>query len=261
MLVALGTASLLLPALALAQYRGLRVGPGDPAFDTLQTGSALGSWQRLQAGQAVPQAVPYTQIRERDSQLGIQRSSGVYQPLSQRLSSLVETSHANMGDLGAEWSVLGQVGASLGAGWGVQAGVRHTETGLMPATTPSYAARAASAELGMLTLERNWDHFRGAYTFFGSYANTGAAGTGHRFDLQYYYSARGNVGLSYLAARPLQTALPTSPFQPLEGNHLGVTGEHWFSPAWAVNYRALVQDPVLGSGLKPQLRVGLRYTF
>jgi hypothetical protein len=52
-----------------------------------------------------------------------------------------------------------------------------------------------------------------------------------------------------------------SAYQPLEGNHLGFSGEHWFSQAWALNYRALVQELGPASGLKPQIRFGLRYTF
>jgi hypothetical protein len=96
---------------------------------------------------------------------------------------------------------------------------------------------------------------------FGSYADSGAAGSGHRLDLQYYYGERSNVGLSFSSARAFQAAPVLTAFQPLEGNQLGVTGEHWFSPAWAVNYRALAQEFGPASGLKPQIRFGLRYTF
>jgi hypothetical protein len=42
--------------------------------------------------------------------------------------------------------------------------------------------------------------------------------------------------------------------------NLGVTGEHWFSPTWALNYNALVEDG--GSqGLNPEVRLGLRVRF
>jgi hypothetical protein len=205
--------------------------------------------------------VIYSRVTESASQLGVQRTSGIYQPLSRSLSSLIETSHATRGDLGTEWSVLGQVGASLGEGWGIQAGLRHSEAGLTPGPNQPYAARLGSAQLGMLTLEHNWHSLRSAYTLFGSYADSGVAASGHRLELQYYYGDRSNVGLSYTAARPFQAAPNFSMFQPLEGNNLGVAGEHWFSPAWAVNYRALVQDLGPASGLKPQIRFGLQYTF
>jgi hypothetical protein len=198
---------------------------------------------------------------EAASLLGVQRSTGIYQPLSQHLSSLVQSTYAEMGDLGAEWSVLGQVGATVAPGWGVQAGLRHSETGLSAGVMQPYATRAGTAQLGMLTLERTWRGFRGAYTLFGTYADTGAAGTGQRFELQYYYSQRSSVGLAFTAAHPLQTPPALSTYAPLEGSNLGLTGEHWLSSSWAVNYRALVQDPSITSGLKPQIRVGLRYAF
>jgi hypothetical protein len=263
-LPSLVAASLLGAGMGHAQYLGLRVDAADGGSETLLPGSALGSWQRLGARQETAQPVAYSRVTESSGQLGVQRTSGVYQPLSQSLASLIETSHATLGDLGTEWSVLGQVGASLGQGWGIQAGLRHSEAGLTVGPGQPYAARLGYADLGMLTLEHNWHGLRSAYTLFGSYADNGAAASGHRVDLQYYYSERSNFGLSYTAARAFQAAPALSVFQPLEGSHLGVAGEHWFSPAWAVNYRALVQDlgPASGlSGLKPQIRFGLRYTF
>jgi hypothetical protein len=241
---------------------GIRVSTGDSSgFDTLAPGSPLTTWQRLEPDSAARQPLTYSQLLETANQRGIQRSTGVYQPLSQHLSSLVETGYADMGDLGTERSLLGQVGATLAPGWGLQAGVRYSETGLTPSVLQPYATRAGAAQLGMLTLERNWRSFRGAYTLFGSYADTGAAGAGHRFELQYYYSERSSVGLSFTAGRPLQTSPLLSTYAPFEGNNLGVTGEHWLTSTWAVNYRALVQDTALAPGLKPQIRVGLRYAF
>jgi hypothetical protein len=262
LLPSLLAASLLWPAIGQAQYLGLRVGSGDGSSESLRPGSALGGWQRLGAGQTVPQPVFYSRVTESAGQLGVSQTSGVYQPLSRSLSSLIETNQATLGDLGSEWSVLGQVGASLGEGWGIQAGLRHSEAGWPRGPMQPYTARVGSAQLGMVTIEHNWHGLRSAYTLFGSYADSGTAASGHRLELQYYYGQRSNVGLSYMAGRPLQAGATISALQPLEGNHLGVAGEHWFSPAWAVDYRALVQD--LGPaapGLKPQIRFGLRYTF
>jgi hypothetical protein len=51
-----------------------------------------------------------------------------------------------------------------------------------------------------------------------------------------------------------------------EVSNVGVTGEHWISPSWAINYNAginynvLTQDPN-ASGLKPEFRLGLRLRF
>jgi hypothetical protein len=260
-MAALAAGALALSGSVWAQL-GIRVPAGDATgFDQLVPGSPLSNWRRLEPDSAVRQPLVYSQTLETASQLGTQRSTGVYQPLSQHLSSLVETSYADMGDLGAERSVLGQVGATLAPGWGLQAGLRYSETGLTPSVLQPYATRAGAMQLGMLTLERNWGSFRGAYTLFGSYADNGAAGTGHRFELQYYYSQRSSVGLAFTAGRPMQAYPVLSTYVPFEGNNLGVTGEHWLSPTWAVNYRALVEDTPLAPGLKPQVRVGLRYAF
>jgi hypothetical protein len=257
----LAAGALALSASAWAQL-GIRIPGGDASgFDQLAAGSLLSTWRRLEPDSDARQPLVYSQVVETASQLGAQRSTAIYQPLSQRLSSLVETSYAEMGDLGGEWSVLGQVGATLAPGWGVQAGLRHSETGLTPGVLQPYATRAGTAQLGMLTVEHNWRSLRGAYTLFGTYADSGAAGTGQRFELQYYYSERSSVGLSFTAGHPLQTPTALTTYAPFEGNNLGLTGEHWLSSTWAVNYRALVQDPSFASGLKPLIRVGLRYAF
>jgi hypothetical protein len=69
------------------------------------------------------------------------------------------------------------------------------------------------------------------------------------------------VGLAYLTSRQLDAGSQFGTFNPTsEVANVGVTGEHWFSPTWALNYNALVEDD--GSqGLNPELRLGLRVRF
>jgi len=47
---------------------------------------------------------------------------------------------------------------------------------------------------------------------------------------------------------------------PIETSNLGVIGEHWFTPSWAINYNALIEDRGI-EGLKPEIRLGLRLRF
>lgn len=219
------------------------------------------SWTRLLPDPATRPPLVYARQIDAGSAYSAHRSSGIQMPLSSNLTSLVETSYTELGELGAEWSMRGQIGAEFAPGWSVQAGLRHSEIGLNPTIVLGNETKAGTAQLGSLTLERNWSSLRGAYTLFGSYANSGATGTAQRFELQYYYAPRSNVGLAFTSGRALQPGAPLAGYAPLEGSNLGLTGEHWLSPTWAVNYRALLQDPSFSAGLKPEIRFGLRYAF
>lgn len=230
-------------------------------LDAGAPGAQPDGWARLVPDPATRPPLVFTRPIDAASAYSAVRSSGIQVPLSSNLTSLMETSYVEMGELGTEWSMHGQIGATLAAGWSVQAGLRHSEIGLNPAVLSTHEPNAGKAQLGMLTLEHNWNNLRGAYTLFGSYANSGATGTAQRFELQYYYAPRSNVGLSFTSGRSLQRGGALAGYAPLEGSNLGLIGEHWLSPTWAVNYRALLQDPSLTAGLKPEIRLGLRYSF
>jgi len=187
-------------------------------------------------------------------------AGGIYQPLSDRLSTLLETTYSSGFGATQERTMLGQVGAAIGAGWGVRAGVRHSELGLkeMPLYAPS--SSALSSDVGMLTFERSWDRYRGAYTYFAGRSDTGTLASGHRLRLDYFYGERSSVGLAFTTGQQVETFGSSALTGMPEMSNVGFVGEHWLSDTWSLRYDALMEDT--GSqGLKPELRVGLRLRF
>ncbi len=250
----------------------------DARFETLRPDSGFSDWRRLSLeGGARPAeagvAYAYTLPGDPLGLNGPETVGGYWHPLSQRLSSLVETSVVPGSLGGAERSVLGQLGTQFGNGWGMQAGIRHSELGVvlpdaaggrgglgLTALPPMNLGPAVGADLGVVTFERSWDRYRGAYTVSSGRAEGGALATSHRLLFSYFYSGRSSVGLSYTTGRNFDTAVPLYGMTPVESSNVGVVGEHWFSPSWAINYNALLEDHGI-AGLKPEIRVGLRLRF
>jgi len=252
----------------------------DTRFETLRPDSSFSDWRRLSiegGARLTDTGVAYAQTLPGDP-LGLnspESTGGYWRPLSQNLSSLVETSVVP-GSLGAaERSVMGQLGTQFGNGWGMQAGIRRSELSVAPPVegrTPTLGLGLTSlppqgngpnvgADLGMLTFERFWDRYRGAYTVSSGRADGGATATSHRVQINYFYASRSSVGLSYTIGRSFDTTSAlNAAMTPVETSNVGVVGEHWFSPSWALNYNALIEDRGI-EGLKPEIRVGLRLRF
>ena len=182
-------------------------------------------------------------------------TAGYYRSLSDGLSSLVETSYLPNLQGVPEWSVLGQLGASLGSGWGVQAGLRHSELGL-----GTFDLRRLDAQLGLFTLEKVWNNYRSQYTLYTSRRDNGVATSGHRVALNYLYGTNSSVGFAYERSRNADSPLAL-PIGTCAGtSNVGVSGEHWLSRSWSMNYDALFMQDA-GEGLKPEFRVGLKLSF
>jgi hypothetical protein len=250
----------------------------DARFQTLRPDTGFQDWRRLslEGGARTTDtgsAYAYTLPGDPLGANAPETTGGYWHPLSQRLSSLVETTVVPGTLGGAERSVLGQLGTQFGNGWGLQAGIRHSEMGVplpesqngrgglgLTALPPMTMGTAVGGDLGMVTFERFWDRYRGAYTVSSGRADGGASATSHRLEFSYFYSARSSVGLSYTAGRPFDPAVPLNSMTPVETNNLGVVGEHWFTPSWGINYNALLEDRGI-EGLKPEIRLGLRVRF
>ena len=188
-------------------------------------------------------------------------AGGVYQPLSDSLSTLFESTYTNAGGLEQERSMLGEFSAAFGAGWGMRAGMRHSELGLkeMPMYTPATGS-LGSSDIGMLTLERNWDRYRGAYTYYAGRSDTGTTASGHRFQLNYFYGERSSVGLAYTAQQQTDALTGVRMNGLPDTSNVGLVGEHWLSDTWSLRYDALMEDTGT-QGLKPEIRLGLRLSF
>ncbi|MFN0315811.1 MAG: hypothetical protein ACKVQA_12335 [Burkholderiales bacterium] len=227
----------------------------DKQFETLRPDNSFREWRRAYQEHEAFSESGSAYAAEADPVRSREVTAGYYQPLSESLSSLFEASYLP-GTTGVpEWSVLGQVGATLGSGWGLHAGLRHSEQGLL-----SLEGRRPDAQLGMLTLEKVWNSYRSRYTVYTSRKDDGSATSGHRIALNYIYDGNNSVGLAYGRAWNAQNPL----FLPIGGgavsSNVGVTGEHWLTRNWSVNYDALFQQGAT-EGLKPELRVGLKLAF
>jgi hypothetical protein len=78
--------------------------------------------------------------------------------------------------------------------------------------------------------------------------------------LNYLYGERSTVALTYSSRRELeQYRLAADPLL-ADGWQLTLTGEHWFSPSWALRYD--LPAPESSSLLRRQgLRLGVHYRF
>jgi YaiO family outer membrane protein len=231
----------------------------DPRFDTLRPDNSFRDWRRayLEPEALGTNGSVYSSGLDAERSVGRSQEllAGYYRPLSESLTSLVEASYVpNLTGL-PEWSVMGQVGAMLGSGWGIQVGLRHSELGLM-----GVEGRRAEAQLGMFTLEKVWNSYRSTYTVYTSRVESGTATSGHRVALNYQYGVNSSVGLAYGRSWNADTPLALPLSSGAVSSNVGVIGEHWLTRTWSVNYDALFQQDGT-QGLRPELRVGLKLAF
>jgi len=280
-LFCLAAAAAILLCLTPAQAQTLRSASPDARFDTLRPESGFQDWRRLslEGGARLTDVGAGYAYAQPGDPLGANSPEivgGYWRPLSQRLSSLFETSVVPGVSGTGERSVLGQLATQFGKGWGLQAGVRHSDIGVplteslnrpsglgLSALPPMSGTSSLGADLGMVTVERFWDRYRGAYTLSSGRADGGATATSHRLQFSYFYSTRSSVGLSYTTGRVFDPALPLSGLTgmtPVETSNYGLMGEHWFTPSWSINYNALLEDHGV-DGLRPEIRLGLRLRF
>jgi YaiO family outer membrane protein len=242
------------------------VSPADLRLETLRPENASRDWRTLyllSPAAVTPDegsAYGYTGPANLFGLHQTEQVSGLYRPLSQRLGSLVETNYATGSSGISERSLLGQVGTRLAGGWGLQAGVRHSEMSFAGNDWSPYQGTFARADLGMLTFERHWDQYRGAYTVFGTLGDNGALATAQRLQIDWFYSERSSIGVAYTTGRELELAPNLLSLAPVDVNNIGLVGEHWVTPAWAIHYRALLEERGL-QGLQPQIQFGIRSRF
>jgi len=227
-------------------------------FDTLKPDSSFRDWQR---GDLNPEADRelgsyYSVVPDPDPLGGAQEySAGYHWTLKEGMSTLVETSYVPSQFGLSEWSVLGQLGAQIGGGWGVQAGVRHSELGFV-----GLEGRRIDAQLGLLTLEKVWDGYRSQYTVFTSRKENGFATSGHRVSVDYLYGERSSLGLTF--GRSWESyELLSLPVGAGMSSNVGLTGAHTLSRSWTMNYDAVFQQESGQGPLRPEIRVGLRLLF
>jgi hypothetical protein len=98
------------------------------------------------------------------------------------------------------------------------------------------------------------------YGLFPGRADAGSQQITYQLQLNYAYGERNLVGLTYNSRREWEHfRLAPDPLAP-EARQLSLSGEHWFSPSWALRYEIPAPEP--GNLIRRQgLRLGLHYRF
>jgi len=172
---------------------------------------------------------------------------GLYYPLAAAWTAVVEGSVSPSHNVLPEYSVYGSLHRMLGGGWGLAAGLRHSEY----STT--------GAQVTSLSAERYWGNFRGAYTLYSGRPDGAPSGAAHRFQLNYYYGERSTVGLSYTMGREVEN-LGAAGVLSSDVRDWTLSGRHWLTPQFALTYDLVNHEQ--GNLYRRQgLRIGLRHLF
>lgn len=171
-----------------------------------------------------------------------QMIGGMLYPLSRNWFSTIETNVDAASPLaGRGYGLHGQLHRAFPGGWDVSFGLHYNayEAGtgaLEPSALPSLA----------------WPEHPAA--------TVGSTAAGYALRLNYRYGERNSLGVTYGSASESDYTRQMLGMYPGDGRQFGLTGEHWLTPDWAVNYGLMAQEqtgPYRGQGL----RLGLRYRF
>lgn len=180
----------------------------------------------------------------RDSEL----AGALYFPLGERWSAVAEASHSPQHHVLPRYSVRGELQRSFASGWGVSAGLRHSEY--------------ARSDANILTLgaERYSGAWRAAYTLYNGRPEGAGSGSAHRVELRRYYGGQSSVGIGIAAGREVENAGPPAGVVTTDVKSLTLIGRHWVAARWALSYELFAQDH---SGLyrRDGMRLGIRHAF
>ena len=139
-------------------------------------------------------------------------------------------------------SLTGLVHAPIVGGAGISLGLKYSM-----AHTPGYGSGSDTP-------------FVNGYTLLSGRVDALAPQFAYQLQLNYLYGERNTVALTYSSRREWeQYRLTPDPFT-ADGWQLSLTGEHWFSPSWALRYD--LPAPESNSLLRRQgLRFGVHYRF
>jgi len=144
---------------------------------------------------------------------------GGYYPLSSKLTLNLEGNVSPSPKVLAKNSIMASLQGTLGGGWFLTGGYRHSEYGTGPLNQ------------GFATLETYFGDFRAAYTarLTDSLSRTQF---GHRFDFSYYYQGSSFITFTYSMGGE------TGGFQGViyDTQLFGLHGRHWFNNDWALTW-------------------------
>lgn len=225
-------------------------GDSDPGYPRLRlprsvtTGIALDFLQPQEAG-----ATFYGGTRSTPG-LGLSTSEsvgGMLYPLSGNWFSTIETSlDTRSAGPGRGYGFLGQVHRTLPGGFDMSVGLRYRvyESG-------ASALHGGAIDPAALS-ERSWSLYPPA--------GGTSSSAGYELRLNYRYGERNTLGVTYGSGSESDYGRQLLGMHPGEGRQFGLTGEHWLTPDWALNYGVMAQEQI-GPHRGQGLRLGLRYRF
>lgn len=175
-------------------------------------------------------------------------SAGYYHPLGETWTGLIAASASPDHNVLAKDSVFGQLQKEFDGGWDVQAGLRRNRY------------YSGSTDLMVLTGERYWDNYRGAYTLYLGKPQDGGAASSHLGQLGYYYGERSYLVFAVSSGRQAENLGPGLGVLTIAVTSASLSGRHWLNSGWGLSYEGIVErqgDLYTRKGL----RLGLRHAF
>jgi YaiO family outer membrane protein len=173
---------------------------------------------------------------------------GLYQPLNEKWTLLVEGRASPTHRVLAKWSALAQIERSFGKGWIGHAGYRRTDVA---------NSKVNVAKIGV---EKYWGLNRAAYSLsINNLENTGTSSSQRIQYNRYYSDELSTVGISFAAGREIENTGSNSVIQS-DIYNITISGKHAFSRRWAAAYGYTFHkqgDIYSRQGLK----LGLRFKF
>ncbi len=175
-------------------------------------------------------------------------SGGYYHPLGETWTALIETSLSPEHRVLPQDSLFGQLQKAFDGGWDVQAGLRRTQYTL------------AATDLMVLTGERYWGNYRGAYTLYLAKLQGSGTAPSHMAQLSYYYAARSYLTLALSQGRQAESLGAGLGVLLLDVTTASLSGRYWLSSAWGLSYEVLTERQ--GNLYSRRgARLGIRYAF
>lgn len=145
------------------------------------------------------------------------------------------------------YSVLGQLQKILPHGWNLQAGIRHSEYSRF------------NTDVAIITAERYWNRFRGAYSLYLARLDGGSTVPNHVVQFDYYYGERNSIGIVVANGREIADLGPGGALITDVRSYV-LRGRHWIGSDWAISFEALHHEQG-GLYARQGARVGLRRAF
>ena len=173
---------------------------------------------------------------------------GLYYPLSETWTGLVEASGSPSHNVLPKYSVFGQLHKALLKGLTVNLGLKHTDyTG-------------SDVRMWVAGGEYYWSSLRAAYTFYSASLEGAGSAPAHRFQLNHYYGERSSIGIAYTTGRETENVGPPRGVITSDVRDWTITGRHWFANDWALAYDLLTHEQ--GTLYRRKgLRLGIRHRF